>query len=84
MARRGIFSETVTGGKKSERGDRLQGEITREGSRAFEIARVRLAKLVLEVMRYSPAVVSDADTIEFLARGEAATRRYLIAKRDAA
>jgi hypothetical protein len=61
-------------GKKAG-GDRLQGNVTAIGSTAFEQARARLAKLVgWDVER-----VSDGDTIEFLARGETATRKYLIA-----
>lgn len=54
-------------------GDRLQGVITPIGSKRFEEARRKLAKLAAR----EPEEVSDADTIEFLARGEANTRDYL-------
>lgn len=54
-------------------GRRLQGVITNVGSIAFEQARARLAKLA-DVEKES---VSDADTIEYLAIGETATKKYL-------
>jgi hypothetical protein len=54
-------------------GDRVQGVITPAGSRRFEIARSKLAKLAGREVEQ----VSDADVIEFLARGEANTREYL-------
>jgi hypothetical protein len=55
-------------------GDRVQGDITKRGAQQFEAARRRLTKLA-EWKRPNP--VSDADVIEFLARGEAETLRYL-------
>jgi hypothetical protein len=58
-------------------GDRLQGVITRDGSKAFERERRRLARLYRDITGQAPTVVSDADVIEYLARGEADTRGYL-------
>ena len=57
-------------------GDRVQGHITPAGSARFEAARSRLAKLAGRDREH----VSDADVIEYLARGEAATRAYLDAE----
>ena len=54
-------------------GDRVQGIITRIGSQRFEEARHRLAV----VARRLVSNVSDADVVEFLARGEKNTRDYL-------
>ena len=54
-------------------GDRIQGLLTKEGSQLFEVARRRLARLA----KLGVDQVSDGDTAEFLARGEADTRRYL-------
>jgi len=44
------------------------------GSRRFEQARARLADLA----KREPEQVSDADTVEFLVRGELATQAYLL------
>jgi hypothetical protein len=49
-------------------GDRVQGVLTREGSRLFEGGRKRLAALS------GRANVSDADTIEYLARAWRSTQ----------
>jgi hypothetical protein len=46
-------------------GDRVQGVITKTGSHAFEDARKRLARIV----RRATDQISDADVIEWLARG---------------
>lgn len=54
-------------------GDRVQGGLTTAGSTRFEQARRRLAKLAA----WEVEDVSDADTIEFLAIGEAATIKHL-------
>lgn len=56
--RRGIFT--------GKRVARLQGVITAPGSRRFEAARKRLAKAA----GVPAAKVSDADTVEYLARVE--------------
>lgn len=57
-------------------GDRVQGNITKTGSRRFEVERSRLARLVA----WETEKVSDADVIEFMARGETATREFLAKK----
>jgi hypothetical protein len=54
-------------------GDRVQGVLTPIGSGRFESARVRLARIAGR----EPERVSDADVIEYLARGEEDTRRVL-------
>lgn len=54
-------------------GARLQGVITKAGSNRFEQARKRLARLAGRDVEE----VSDADTIEYLARGEAETLKVL-------
>lgn len=54
-------------------GARYQGVLTKPGSMKFEEARKRLAKLAARRVRK----VSDADVMEFLARGESETVIYL-------
>lgn len=54
-------------------GERIQGVLTPVGSVRFNQARQRLAKIA----GWEPEDVSDADTAEFLARGEAATIKLL-------
>ena len=66
--RRAIFP-----GKSSPGADRVQGVLSPVGSKAFEQARARLAAMT----QREPEQVSDADTIEYLARGENATRKLL-------
>lgn len=56
-------------------GSRVQGVMTKAGTRAFANARKRLATLADR----EPENVSDADVIEFMARGEAETVLYLAA-----
>lgn len=51
----------------------IHGSLTAEGSEAFERARAKLAA----ISKLPPAKVSDGNTVEFLARGERATRAYL-------
>lgn len=62
--------------KGKENGDRVQGYISQAGSKKFEDARRRLAVLA----QWSVKAVSDADTIEYLARGDDETRKYLAAR----
>lgn len=50
---------------------KIAGRVSKVGSGKFETARKQLAKLA------GVESASDGDTIEFLARGEEATRRYL-------
>lgn len=70
MARPAIFSEPKI--------VRIQGVISKPGSVKFEQARKTLAKLV----GWVPSRVSDADTIEFLARGRQETLKYLEMKKE--
>ncbi len=58
-------------------GHRVQGVLTGDGWREFEMQSTRLSLLYREIMGRLPATVSHADVIEFLARGEDKTRRYL-------
>jgi hypothetical protein len=64
--RRSIFGTKVDGA-------RVQGVLTKPGSKKFEDARRRLGHLA----GYEPEQVSDGDTIEFLAIGERATLAHL-------
>lgn len=52
---------------------RVQGMITKNGSIAFEQRRQQLAKLA----GWDAKKVSDADVIDYLARGEISTKLYL-------
>lgn len=55
-----------------EGGERVQGVLTKTATQLFERARRRLA----EISGWDWGRCSDADVIEFLARGEADTRAY--------
>lgn len=59
--------------RNKQGGDRVQGNITPIGSRRFEQARARLGRLA----GWECERVSDADVIEYLARGEADTVAYI-------
>jgi len=61
-----IFRDKAGGTKK-------QGVITPAGTIRFEAARRRLAKLAGREVEQ----ISDADTIEYLARGETETKAYI-------
>jgi hypothetical protein len=63
-------------------GVRVQGVLTKKGGKAFERRRAELAKLHYHMMGVRPTVISDADVIEFLARGEWETRGYLGDERE--
>jgi hypothetical protein len=54
-------------------GKRIMAIISQVGALQFETARRRLALLA----NWPPARVSDADVVEYLARGHDATRVYL-------
>jgi hypothetical protein len=58
-------------------GMRVQGILTKRGGEAFERERRNLERLHRQVTKRTPTVVSDADVIEYLALGEAATVAYL-------
>lgn len=55
-------------------GARVQGVLTRTGAERFESARRKLGQLAPHVK-----IVSDADVIEYLARGEEITKAYIAA-----
>lgn len=52
---------------------RVQGMISKAGAECFEVRRKQLAKL----SGWDAKKISDADTIEYLARGEISTKLYL-------
>jgi hypothetical protein len=56
-----------------EGGVRVQGIVTKRGGEAFEDARARLAQIAFR----DKDSISDADVIEFLARGVRETRQYI-------
>lgn len=58
-------------------GVRVQGILTSTGGAKFETARARLAALFRSTVGRDPGPVSDADVIEYLARGEQGTAYYL-------
>ena len=64
--------------RDKEGGGRVQGDLTLVGLLCFERARVRLARIAV---RKVPQV-SDADVIEYLARGEQKTRDYVTGRAD--
>lgn len=66
MGRPSIFRDKVGG-------QRVQAIISKTGASRFEAARKRLAKLA----KWKPDQISDADVVEFLARGEADTVAYM-------
>lgn len=78
MSRVSIFEDT---GDKDP-SNRVQAVITRIGRQGFEQARKDLRTLHRSIIGQAPAVVSDADTIEFLVRGPKRSRVYLEKKRD--
>jgi len=60
-----------------DNGVRVQGILTQTGGACFEQARTRLKALHRQVVGEPPRTVSDADVIEYLARGEKNTAGYL-------
>ena len=56
-------------------GKRYQGNLTKIGSREFETMR-RRAQILFHAVTGFEVKASDADTIEFLARGEADAKDY--------
>ena len=55
----------------------IHGLVTKVGSTAFEQARRDLGDLYVHVHGCEASGVSDGDTVEYLARGRAETRKYL-------
>lgn len=81
--KRGVMGRwSIFRGKVKDTDHRVQGIFTRIGLRSFEQQRQALARLYKAVMGYDAVTVSDADTIEFLARGELETRSYLRRERE--
>lgn len=81
VGRTSIFRDKIDGaGVLREGAQRVQAIISPKGSRRFEEARRRLATLADR----EPEQVSDADVVEYLARGEQETRNYLRALQKAA
>lgn len=70
MGRASIFRGKIDG-------PRIQAIVTRDGRRAFDRRRAALARLWTEVTGRFAVGISDADTVEYLARGEAATEDYI-------
>lgn len=56
---------------------RVQGFLTDDGHTAFEAARSGLADLAMKITGTRPAAVSDADVLEYCARGYASAAAYL-------
>lgn len=79
MPRVAIFSEPS--GHDKDKQNRLQAILTNAGMRAFDAARKRLGALYAEIMGRPSVVLSDADTIEYLARGDDGSRQYLQARK---
>ena len=76
MGRHAIF-------RGKDDGVRVQAIITKEGGEAFDAAREQLKNLVHEITDVRPEKVSDADTVEYLARGGSKSRKYLLEERKA-
>jgi hypothetical protein len=74
-SRKGPGRRSIFGDKDD--GARVQGMLTKKGGQAFEWKRQELAALYERIVGRSPGTVSDGDTIEFIARGEAETRKHL-------
>lgn len=72
MGRGSIFRDKV-----KDADHRVQGILTRPGLKHFEEQRKALGALYKAVMEREAVTVSDADTIEYLARGQLETRKYL-------
>ena len=60
---------------KDRNGPRVAGVLTTVGSREFESAR-KLAQMLFREVTGLDVKASDADTIEFLSRGEADSKAY--------
>jgi hypothetical protein len=64
--------------RDKEGGTRVQGLLTAEGFVCFGERREELRRLTAEVVGKDPGQVSDADVIEYLARGVHATTAALL------
>lgn len=80
--RRGVMGRwSIFRGKVKDKKHRKQGLLTSVGLHYFEAGRKALRTIYRDIMGREPVTVSDADVIEFNARGEHETRRYLRALR---
>lgn len=76
--RRGVMGRwSIFRDKVKDVDHRVQGILSDIGRSSFERQREQLGRLYQAVMGRAATTVSDADTIEFLARGELDTRHYL-------
>lgn len=76
--RRGVMGRwSIFRDKVKDVDHRVQGILSDVGRSSFERQREALGRLYQAVMGRAATTVSDADTIEFLARGELDTRHYL-------
>lgn len=77
---------TTKGRRSIFRGKRhvVSGLVTNEGRTQFRAAERRLRVVYKEVFGAYPPSVSAGDVVEFLARGEQETRRYLELQRAGA
>jgi hypothetical protein len=80
MAKGQMGRDAVFRGKND--GVRVQGVLTKAGGDAFEMRRVELLTMFEQIIGRPPTNVSDADTIEFMAVGERATRKRLLELRQ--
>lgn len=65
-----------------EDGVRIQGEISKRGALMFEQSRRRLAAMYEDIIGKKPTSISDADVVESLTVGVAATRGALHTLKD--
>jgi len=72
MGRGSIFP-----GKVNDSSHRVQAWLTDIGRKRFEEARAHLGDLARAHRGFAPLAISDADTIEYLSRGEVATIKHL-------
>jgi hydrogenase maturation factor len=77
MAQRKVRAGRASIFRGKAKGVRVQGVLTREGAKSFEQHRKDLATLYLSITARTPAAVSDADVIEYLAVGVDRTREVL-------
>lgn len=64
-----------------ERTARVAGAVTTPTFDRLTDAKTRLRALCLEILGWAPNKVADGDAVEFLVRGDAATRTYLEGRR---
>lgn len=79
MPRQSIFTEPGELKDKTDKTLWVRGILTTTGMARFEAARKRLDQLYRRIFGHvaSEQGMSDADTVEYLARGERASEQYL-------